>query len=90
MTQLRERANFTLTPEVKFELETIVPKSERSKFVDQAIASALLAEAKRKALEAIADAPAYDTGGEGSVEILRQIRRRFQESAIEPHLTTQQ
>ena len=72
---MKERAAFSLSDDVKFTLEERIPKSQRSQFVDHAIAAALLEDAKRRALEAIDDAPATDTRGEDSVEVLRRIRR---------------
>jgi predicted transcriptional regulator len=38
---LKERTTFTLSTQVKNELESIVPKSRRSRFIEQAIIDAL-------------------------------------------------
>ncbi len=38
---LKERTTFTLSAQVKHELESIVPKSRRSRFIEQAIIDAL-------------------------------------------------
>jgi metal-responsive CopG/Arc/MetJ family transcriptional regulator len=75
MQDYRERAAFTLSRSIKNELEETVPPSKRSKFVEQAIADALLKEAKRRAIESLQTMKVYDTGGRDSVEVLRQIRR---------------
>ena len=74
MQDSKERAAFTISKSLKDELEEVVPASKRSQFVEKAIADALLKEAKRKALAALNDLPAYDTGERDSVELLRQIR----------------
>jgi hypothetical protein len=75
MPDRKERAAFTLSSQVKFELEEAVPKSKRSQFVERAIADALMAQAKKQALEAIENAPAYQVLDKDSVELLRQIRQ---------------
>ena len=85
MRDTKERANFTLSGSVKDALERTVPKSKRSQFVERAIADALKAEAKRRALEAIGNAPAYDTKGQDSVERLRQIRSERADRVIGRH-----
>jgi hypothetical protein len=73
MPDWKERAAFTLSSQVKSELEEAVPKSKRSQFVERAIADALMAQAKKQALEAIENAPAYQVLDKDSVELLRQI-----------------
>jgi hypothetical protein len=82
---MKERAAFSLSDDVKFTLEERIPRSQRSQFVDQAIAAALLEDAKKRALEAIEDAPATDTKGEDSVEVLRRIRRERAAYVIDRH-----
>ena len=74
MLDTKERAAFTLSQSVKAELETQIPKSKRSQFVEKAIAKALEAEAKRRAIESLEELPCYETKGEDSVAVLRNIR----------------
>jgi hypothetical protein len=75
MQEHRERAAFTLSRSIKDELEDRIAPSERSKFVEQAIADALLKDAKQKALDSLRDMKTYNAAGRDSVEVLRQIRR---------------
>ncbi|UVC08168.1 hypothetical protein IHQ71_23905 [Rhizobium sp. TH2] len=75
MQEYRERAAFTLSRSIKDELEDRIAPSKRSKFVEQAIADALLRDAKQRALDSLRDMKTYDAGGRDSVEVLRQIRR---------------
>lgn len=74
MPKLKERAAFTLSAPLKAALEKSIPKSKRSQFVEKAIARALLSEAKQNAIDAIDNAPLYETNGEDSVEMLRNHR----------------
>ncbi|MET3614682.1 hypothetical protein ABID16_003019 [Rhizobium aquaticum] len=78
MNDHKERAAFTISKSPNAELEGVVPASKRSRFVEQAIADALLRDARKRALDAL-DAldklPSYDTSGEDSVEVLRRIRQ---------------
>lgn len=86
MSELKERAAFTLSQSVKSELEAVVPKSKRSQFVENAIATALLAEAKRRALKALDTLPLYEKkSGKNSVEILRELRAERAEQLIQRH-----
>ena len=85
MPELKERAAFTLSASIKEELESTVPKSKRSQFVERAIAGALLSEAKRKALAAIDNAPCADTRGEDSVELLTRIRQERTIDMVQRH-----
>lgn len=75
MQEYRERAAFTLSRSIKDELEDRIAPSKRSKFVEQAIADALLKDAKQTAIDSLRNMKAYDTGGRDSVEVLRRIRR---------------
>lgn len=85
MATMKERAVFNLSDDVKFTLEARIPKGQRSTFVDRAIADALMEDAKKRALAAIDDAPATDTGGEDSVELLRRLRQERSRYVIERH-----
>ena len=75
MPEINERAAFEIAARVKEEHESAVPKSKRTQFVEQAIAAALLQEAKRKALVALDDAPCADTDGRESTAVRADIRR---------------
>lgn len=75
MNDHKERAAFTISKSLKAELEDVVPASRRSEFVEQAIADALLRDARKRALEALDALPSHDTRGEDSVEVLRRIRQ---------------
>lgn len=78
----RERATFTLAPAVKSKLEEQIPRSERSRFVEAAIAKALRDEEKQKALDAIRNLKRFPLKGPGTVETLREARaQRDQELA---------
>ena len=86
MSELKERAAFTLSQSVKSELEASVPKTKRSQFVNEAIASALLSEAKKKALRALDNLPLVENKtGKDSVEVLREIRAERMRQLIERH-----
>ena len=85
MVQMKERAVFNLSDDVKLTLEERIPKGQRSTFVDRAIADALMEDAKQRAIAAINDAPATDTGGEDSVELLRRLRQERSQYVIERH-----
>lgn len=74
MPAIRQRAAFTLSDAVKSELEARVPKSRRSRFVEEAIAKALMTGAREKALAALEALPTRPVRDAGSVEILRRIR----------------
>ncbi len=75
MNDHKERAAFTISKALKAELEDVVPASKRSRFVEQAIADALLRDARKRALDALDKLPSYETKGEDSVEVLRRIRQ---------------
>ena len=81
----KERATFTLDPVVKSQLERQVPKSERSHFVETAIANALKQAAKQEALEAIRSFERFPLKGPGVVETLRQIRAERDEQLASRH-----
>ena len=56
-------------------LEKFVPRSQRSRFVDHAVAEALQQEAKLKALEVLENMPKMQNKGSSVVEALREIRQ---------------
>ncbi len=79
------RAALVISKSVKDELEEAIPAGKRSQFVEEAIADALLKEAKRNALESLKNLPAYDTGGRDSVEMLRQMRSEWADHIASRH-----
>ena len=70
----KERATFSIDSTIKQTLESEVPKSKRSRFVEEAIAKALKDAAKERALKMIRDFKPISTGGEDSTDVLRRIR----------------
>ena len=70
----KERATFSIDSSIKEALESQVPKSKRSRFVEEAIAKALKDAAKERALKMIRDFKPVSTGGEDSTDVLRRIR----------------
>lgn len=72
----KERATFSISSNVKRQLELIVPKSRRSGFVEDAIDRALRDVKKREALTAIRDFKPYPVTGPGVVETLREMRKQ--------------
>lgn len=85
MNDHKERAAFTISKSLKAELEDVVPASKRSRFVEKAIADALLRDARQRALDALNNLPSYDTKGEDSAEVLRRIRRERDASVVARH-----
>ncbi|MCD2180089.1 hypothetical protein [Rhizobium sp. C1] len=85
MNDHKERAAFTISKSLKAELEDVVPASKRSRFVEKAIADALLRDARQRALDALDNLPSYGTKGEDSVEILRRIRQERDASVVARH-----
>lgn len=70
----RERATFTLSPETRRRLEAAVPKSARSRFVEEAVEQALAAEAKRKAIDAIRNFQRVINPAGDSADFVREMR----------------
>ena len=81
----KERATFTLDPGVKSQLERQIPQSERSRFVETAIANALKDLAKQDALDAIRSFERFPLKGPGVVETLRQVRAERDEQLASRH-----
>ncbi len=57
-------------------LKERVPKSQRSKFVNSAVVSALRQVAKEKAIDALENHQKTDSSGDSVVETLREIRSK--------------
>lgn len=72
----KERATFSLSASVKARLEEVVPKNERSRFVEDAIRQALRAEAVARLRQYLDEMPKA-TGGENSTELLRRMRMQW-------------
>jgi hypothetical protein len=70
---------------VKDSLESRVPKSKRSAFVERAIADALRQEAVRDLKKTLDRIEGHSSGGEDSVEILRRLRREREDYLLERH-----
>ena len=81
----KERATFTLDPDIKKHLERQIPQSERSRFVETAIATALKELAKQDALNAIRNLKRFPLKGPGVVETLRQARTERDEQLAARH-----
>jgi hypothetical protein len=79
------RATFSIDREIKGRLERVVPKTKRSSFVEEAIASALRELAKQQALKAIRDFKPYPLKGPGTVKTLRQARAQRDEQLASRH-----
>lgn len=83
MPQLKERVNFTIDRDVRSRLETRVPRSKRSAFVERAIEKALTENAGQELLEWIDTMPTAPVrDGMGAVESLRLVRRDMQLDAV--------
>jgi predicted transcriptional regulator len=73
----KERATFSLSPEIKERLEQAVPKSARSRYVEEAIARALR-EDEWKDFEAFLDElPKGAKSTENSTDLLRRLRAQW-------------
>ena len=70
---LKERTTFTLSSQVKHELESIVPKSRRSRFIEQAIINALKEKHQKILLGLIDDIEPIDIDLD-SAELVNQLR----------------
>lgn len=81
----RERATFTLSPQTIKQLEEIVPKNERSRFVEEAVGQALARDARRKAVEAIRDFPRVANPAGDSTEVLRDLRTERDADLLSRH-----
>lgn len=83
MSGPKERATFSLSSDVKKQLEDSVPKNERSRFVEKAIAR-LLKEDARKSLGQLLDELSKKPGdGENSTDYLRRKRMEWDGRPIE-------
>ena len=66
-------------------LAEVVPAGKRSRFVEQALETALKAEAKSKLLAMLDDLPAHSTDGENSIEVLRGLRQERSDQLVSRH-----
>lgn len=72
----KERATFSLSAGLKARLEEVVPKNERSRFVEDAIREALRAEAIAD-LRRFMDEMPKARRGENSTALLRRMRMQW-------------
>ena len=72
----KERATFSLSAATKARLEEVIPKNERSRFVENAIRTALKAEAVAEFGKVLDEMP-RTTGGESSTDYLRRARMQW-------------
>jgi hypothetical protein len=73
MTGPKERATLSLDPRIKANLDRTIPKSERSRFVEQAVATAPKIEAARHFSDFLNELPTT-SHRDNSVDILRRMR----------------
>lgn len=81
----RERMNISISRSLKERLEKMIPEGQRSQFAETAMAAALRERERQRALDMLDNLPSYDTGGEDSVEVLRQQRQAHGERIVTRH-----
>ena len=74
-TAERTPSKFNLPVDLTARLAEAVPSGQRSRFVARAIEDALNSSAKDRLLEMLDSLPAHSTGGQDSVEVLRDMRQ---------------
>ncbi len=79
----KERATFSLSKTIKSRLDESVPKSERSRFVEEAIDRALREDARTELANFMNSLPRHSAGSEDSTEVLRRLRRGWDGRAPE-------
>lgn len=84
-TDPRERMNISISRSLKQRLEKVIPEGQRSQFAETAMAEALSARERQRALDMLDTLPSYDTGGQDSVEVLRQQRKAHGDRIVERH-----
>ena len=77
--------NVNIPAPLRDELRSAVPKRQRSKFVVEAIETALRETNRQRALDFLDNLPRYDTKGQDSVEVLRRLRDKHTQRIIERH-----
>ena len=83
MPQLKDRMNFTISHDVKARLESRVPRTRRSAFVEQAIDRALTDSAGQELLEFLDTLPRVrPEDGDDAVATVQRIRREMYQSAV--------
>ncbi|UVK42284.1 hypothetical protein BPNPMPFG_003947 [Mesorhizobium sp. AR07] len=74
----KERATFSIAAEIKSRLEDEVPKSERSRFAEKAIAQALRAVAVKRLKKMLDELPrGASAKGESATDFLRLQRMKW-------------
>lgn len=81
----RERMNISIPRSLKRRLEAAIPEGQRSQFAESAMAEALRAQERQRALDILDSLPSYATGGEDSVEALRRLRKDHGARVVERH-----
>ena len=76
------KRTFSLSEDNIMQLEALVPKSKRSRFVDNAVANAIKQATKEQALEAIKNFPRITVKGQSSVAMVREIRQNEVDNLI--------
>jgi cytochrome c553 len=74
VTGPKERATFSLSADVKERLEEAVPKSERSRYVENAITRSLRDDARKALAKFLDELPKASATGENSTDFLRRKR----------------
>ena len=69
------KRTFSLSEDNVIQLEALVPKSKRSRFVDNAVAKAIEQATKEQAVEALKNFKRFEIKGKGVVETIREIRQ---------------
>jgi len=72
----KERATYSIAADIKSRLDSAIPKSERSSYVEQAIDRALREDARQRFRKFLDEIP-KSTGGENSTDFLRRKRMEW-------------
>ncbi len=76
------KRTFSFSKQNLDQLEQLVPKSKRSRFVDSALAKAIEQATKEKALEVLESFQRVESSGNSVVETLREIRQNESERLV--------
>lgn len=69
------KRTFSLSEDNIVQLEALVPKSKRSRFVDSAVAEAIKQATKEQAVEALKNFKKFEIKGKSIVETIREVRQ---------------
>ena len=70
----KERATFSIAKDIKSRLEEVIPKNERSRFVEKAIDQALRSNARERLKKMLDELPRASPKGESTTDFLRRQR----------------